>query len=62
MARLQEELKGLKLRESEAVASLRELKLQVQELTDSWQVRAAGPSGLPGRLSLSLIDVSTVMD
>uniref|UniRef100_A0A6I8NMB1 Ecotropic viral integration site 5 like n=1 Tax=Ornithorhynchus anatinus TaxID=9258 RepID=A0A6I8NMB1_ORNAN len=37
VAHLQEEVKALKLRESEAVTSLRELKLQVQELTDNWQ-------------------------
>lgn len=40
MARLQEELKALKVREGEAVASARELKLQLQELSDTWQVRA----------------------
>ena len=39
MARLQEELKALKVREGEAVASARELKLQLQELSDTWQVR-----------------------
>lgn len=40
VARLQEELKALKVREGEAVASARELKLQLQELSDTWQVRA----------------------
>lgn len=40
MARLQEELKALKVREGQAVASARELKLQLQELSDTWQVRA----------------------
>lgn len=40
MAQLQEELKALKVRESEAVATARELKLQLQELSDTWQVRA----------------------
>lgn len=40
MARLQEELKALKVREGEAVASARELQLQLQELSDTWQVRA----------------------
>lgn len=39
VARLQEELKALKVREGEAVASARELKLQLQELSDTWQVR-----------------------
>lgn len=37
MAQLQEELKALKVRESEAVATARELKLQLQELSDTWQ-------------------------
>ncbi|XP_022412970.1 EVI5-like protein isoform X3 [Delphinapterus leucas] len=37
VARLQEELKALKVREGEAVASARELKLQLQELSDTWQ-------------------------
>lgn len=37
---MQEELKALKVREGEAVASARELKLQLQELSDAWQVRA----------------------
>lgn len=37
MARLQEEVKALKVREGEAVASARELKLQLQELSDTWQ-------------------------
>ncbi|KAM7141949.1 EVI5-like protein isoform 5-T5 [Molossus nigricans] len=37
VARLQEELKALKVRESQAVASARELKLQLQELSDTWQ-------------------------
>lgn len=41
VARLQEELKALKVREGEAVASARELKLQLQELSDTWQVRAS---------------------
>lgn len=40
VAQLQEELKALKVRESEAVATARELKLQLQELSDTWQVRA----------------------
>lgn len=40
VARLQEELKALKVREGEAVASARELKQQLQELSDTWQVRA----------------------
>ncbi|KAM6220105.1 LOW QUALITY PROTEIN: EVI5-like protein [Rhynchocyon petersi] len=40
VARLQEELKALKVRECEAVAAARELKLQLQELSDTWQVRA----------------------
>lgn len=62
MARLQEELKALKVREGEAVASARELKLQLQELSDTWQVRAlAGctlrrpwrPSGLRRTARLS---------
>lgn len=54
MARLQEELKALKVREGEAVASARELKLQLQELSDTWQVRAPaqrtrrGPCGHRG--------------
>lgn len=54
MARLQEELKALKVREGEAVASARELKLQLQELSDTWQVRAParrtrrGPCGPRG--------------
>lgn len=53
MARLQEELKALKVREGEAVASARELKLQLQELSDTWQVREGldaheAASGLPG--------------
>nr|XP_030735391.1 EVI5-like protein isoform X7 [Globicephala melas] len=39
VAQLQEELKALKVREGEAVASARELKLQLQELSDTWQVR-----------------------
>lgn len=43
VARLQEELKALKVREGEAVASARELKLQLQELSDTWQVRAQPP-------------------
>lgn len=42
VAQLQEELKALKVREGEAVASARELKLQLQELSDTWQVRAPG--------------------
>ena len=50
MARLQEELKALKVREGEAVASARELKLQLQELSDTWQVRAGLVPG--GRSSL----------
>ncbi|XP_053766865.1 EVI5-like protein isoform X3 [Desmodus rotundus] len=37
VARLQEELKALKVREGQAVASARELKLQLQELSDTWQ-------------------------
>uniref|UniRef100_A0A2K6FP27 Ecotropic viral integration site 5 like n=1 Tax=Propithecus coquereli TaxID=379532 RepID=A0A2K6FP27_PROCO len=37
VARLQEELKALKVREGEAVSSARELKLQLQELSDTWQ-------------------------
>lgn len=43
MARLQEELKALKVREGEAVASARELKLQLQELSDTWQVSLPTP-------------------
>nr|XP_033710366.1 EVI5-like protein isoform X7 [Tursiops truncatus] len=39
VAQLQEELKALKVREGEAVASARELKMQLQELSDTWQVR-----------------------
>lgn len=39
VARLQEELKALKVREGQAVASARELKLQLQELSDTWQVK-----------------------
>lgn len=42
VARLQEELKALKVREGEAVASARELKLQLHELSDAWQVRVRG--------------------
>ncbi|XP_023599128.1 EVI5-like protein isoform X6 [Myotis lucifugus] len=37
VAQLQEELKALKVREGQAVASARELKLQLQELSDTWQ-------------------------
>uniref|UniRef100_A0A2K5XPU7 Ecotropic viral integration site 5 like n=1 Tax=Mandrillus leucophaeus TaxID=9568 RepID=A0A2K5XPU7_MANLE len=37
VAQLQEELKALKVREGQAVASTRELKLQLQELSDTWQ-------------------------
>lgn len=54
MAQLQEELKAVKVREGEAVASARELKLQLQELSDTWQVRAparrarSGPRGPRG--------------
>lgn len=48
VARLQEELKALKVREGEAVASARELKRQLQELSDTWQVRARR-EGWPGR-------------
>ncbi|XP_057564803.1 EVI5-like protein isoform X7 [Hippopotamus amphibius kiboko] len=57
VARLQEELKALKVREGEAVASARELKLQLQELSDTWQVReglarrARSGVGAPGRRS-----------
>lgn len=46
VAQLQEELKALKVREGQAVASTRELKLQLQELSDTWQVRAGwAPAG-----------------
>lgn len=38
VARLQEELKAMKLRESEAMKSFRELQQQVKELNDNWQV------------------------
>lgn len=48
MAQLQDELKALKVREGEAVASARELKRQLQELSDTWQVRARR-EGWPGR-------------
>lgn len=41
MAQLQEELKAVKVREGQAVASARELKLQLQELSDTWQVRCS---------------------
>lgn len=51
VARLQEELKALKVRESEAVASARELKSQLQELSDTWQVRTGG-EGAPSRICL----------
>ncbi|KAK2494917.1 LOW QUALITY PROTEIN: hypothetical protein MC885_004213 [Smutsia gigantea] len=37
VAQLQEELKALKVREGEAAASARELRLQLQELSDTWQ-------------------------
>ncbi|XP_045441903.1 EVI5-like protein isoform X8 [Pipistrellus kuhlii] len=37
VAQLQEELRALKVREGQAVASARELKLQLQELSDTWQ-------------------------
>lgn len=47
VARLQEELKALKVREGEAVASARELKLQLQELSDTWQVRGCLLQGMP---------------
>lgn len=51
VARLQEELKALKVREGEAVASARELKQQLQELSDTWQVRAKG-QGASSRMCL----------
>lgn len=38
VARLQEELKAMKLRESEAMKCFRELQQQVKELNDNWQV------------------------
>uniref|UniRef100_A0A2I2Y3C4 Ecotropic viral integration site 5 like n=1 Tax=Gorilla gorilla gorilla TaxID=9595 RepID=A0A2I2Y3C4_GORGO len=41
VAQLQEELKALKVREGQAVASTRELKLQLQELSDTWQAHLA---------------------
>lgn len=49
MAQLQEELKALKVREGEAVASARELKLQLQELSDTWQVTRTKRPGAPSR-------------
>lgn len=39
------------MREGEAVASARELKLQLQELSDTWQVRTGG-EGAPSRMCL----------
>lgn len=38
MARLQEELIGVKLREAEALTGLKELRQQVRNLEDHWQV------------------------
>lgn len=38
MARLQEELIGVKLREAEALTGLKELRQQVRDLEEHWQV------------------------
>lgn len=40
MARLQEELIGVKLREAEALTGLKELRQQVRDLEEHWQVRS----------------------
>ncbi|XP_077695134.1 EVI5-like protein isoform X3 [Eretmochelys imbricata] len=45
VARLQEELKALKVREVAALASLKELQLQVKELNDSWQAHLSRTGG-----------------
>jgi len=38
VVRLQEELIGVKLREAEALTGLKELRQQVRDLEDHWQV------------------------
>lgn len=38
VARLQEELIGVKLREAEALTGLKELRQQVRDLEEHWQV------------------------
>ena len=38
MARLQEELIAVKLREAEAIMGLKELRQQVKDLEEHWQV------------------------
>lgn len=40
VARLQEELIGVKLREAEALTGLKELRQQVRDLEEHWQVRS----------------------
>ncbi|XP_073175173.1 EVI5-like protein isoform X5 [Lepidochelys kempii] len=45
VARLQEELKALKVREVAALTSLKELQLQVKELNDSWQAHLSRAGG-----------------
>lgn len=41
VARLQEELIAVKLREAEALTGLKELRQQVRDLEDHWQVNAS---------------------
>uniref|UniRef100_G1KJK3 Ecotropic viral integration site 5 n=1 Tax=Anolis carolinensis TaxID=28377 RepID=G1KJK3_ANOCA len=45
VARLQEELKAMKVRESEAMKSFRELQQQVKELNDNWQAHLSRTGG-----------------
>lgn len=49
VARLQEELIGVKLREAEALTSLKELRQQVRDLEEHWQV--GSNSGAPEQTS-----------
>lgn len=45
VARLQEELIGVKLREAEALTGLKELRQQVRDLEEHWQVSSAPHAG-----------------